>query len=76
MRFEMSRDYLTGEYMESLTNKNWYSLEELSKMTGYTPDYIRKEVFLSMWKIPQTHSKLGGYHNREVFYDEYILIRR
>ena len=21
--------------MESLTNENWYSLEELSKMTGY-----------------------------------------
>ena len=62
--------------MENLIKKkenNWYSLEELSKMTGYTPDYIRKEVFLSMGKIPQAHSKLGGYHNTQKFYDEYIL---
>ena len=53
--------------------KNWYSLEELSQITGYTPDYIRKEVFSSMGEIPQAHSKLGGYHNSQKFYDEYIL---
>lgn len=52
---------------------NWYSLEDLSQMTGYTQDYIRKEVFSSMGKIPQAHSKLGGYHNTQKFYDDYIL---
>lgn len=68
MRFlQMNRDYLEKE------ESNWYSLEELSKMTGYTPDYICKEVFLSMGKIPQVHSKLGGYHNTQKFYDEYVL---
>lgn len=58
---------------EAKEQGNWYSLEELSQITGYTPDYIRKEVFSSMGEIPQAHSKLGGYHNSQKFYDEYIL---
>lgn len=61
MRFvQMNRDYLKGEYMESLIEKeenNWYSLEELSKMTGYTPDYIRKEVFFEYGENPPNSFK-------------------
>ena len=35
MRFEMNRDYLTGEYMESLIEKeenNWTSKKELAEI--------------------------------------------
>ena len=35
--------------MENLTNENWYSLEELSKMTGYTPDYIHKSFMMNIY---------------------------
>lgn len=50
-------------------NKEYFSLEQLSQMTGYTQDYIRKEVFTSMGEFPQSHSILGGYHNTQKFYD-------
>ena len=79
MRFEMNRDYLTGEYMESLIEKeenNWTSKKELAEIcncdvrtiTNIVDDLSKENDFLT-----QNHIKKGGYHNSEVFYDDYLV---
>ena len=60
--------------IKTVEEQKWYSLEELSQITGYGKDKINhlltETSFVQMYK---THSKLGGYHNTQKFYDEYIL---
>ena len=80
MRFEMNRNYLTGEYMESLIekeeNNNWTSKKELAvicncdvrTITNIVDDLSKENDFLT-----QNHIKKGGYHNSEVFYDDYLV---
>lgn len=54
--------------------ENWYSLEELSQITGYGKDKLNHLLTeTSFVQMNKSHSKLGGYHNSQKFYDEYIL---
>ena len=54
--------------------ENWYSLEELSQITGYGKDKLNHLLTeTSFVQMNKTHSKIGGYHNSQKFYDEYIL---
>ena len=54
--------------------KSWYSLDELSQITGYGKDKINHllvdPTFAHLYK---GHSQFGGYHNSQKFYDEYVL---
>ena len=54
--------------------EKWYSLEELSQITGYGKDKLNHLLTeVSFVKMSKAHSKVGGYHNSQKFYDEYIL---
>ena len=59
---------------EAKEQGNWYSLEELSQITGYGKDKLNHLLTESSFvQMSKAHSKLGGYHNSQKFYDEYIL---
>ena len=79
MRFEMNRDYLTGEYMESLIEKeenNWTSKKELAeicKCDVKTLERIVTELNYDIDVAIQNHMKKGGYHNLETYYDDYLV---
>ena len=79
MRFEMNRDYLTGEYMESLIEKeenNWTSKKELAeicKCSTRVLEQIVADLSCESSFASQNHIKKGGYHNSEVFYDDYLV---
>ena len=54
--------------------KDWYSLEELSQITGYGKDKLNHLLTeTSFVQMSKAHSKLGGYHNSQKFYDDYML---
>lgn len=63
--------------MESLIKKgenNWISKKELAEIcscrtiTNVVDDLSKENDFAS-----QIHIKKGGYHNSEVFYDDYLV---
>lgn len=65
MRFEMNRDYLTGEYIESLIEKeenNWTSKKELAeicKCDVKTLERIVTELNYDIDVAIQNHMKKG-----------------
>ena len=80
MRFiQMNRDYLEGEYMESLIEKeenNWTSKKELAEICKCSTRVLEQIVADLSCEIDfasQNHIKKGGYHNSEVFYDDYLV---
>lgn len=53
---------------EAKEQGNWYSLEELSQITGYGKDKLNHLLTeTSFVQINKTHSKLGGYHNSKLY---------
>ena len=69
-----SSSSVVKEATTQAVEKSWYSLGELSQITGYGKDKINHllvdPTFVQMSK---GHSQLGGYHNSQKFYDEYVL---
>ena len=69
-----SASSVVKEATTQAVKKSWYSLGELSQITGYGKDKINHllvdPTFVQMSK---DHSQLGGYHNSQKFYDEYVL---
>lgn len=80
MRFlQMNRDYLKGEYMESLIEKeenNWTSKKELAEICSCdvkTLERIITDLNCDSSFAIQNHIKKGGYHNLETYYDDYLV---
>ena len=78
MRFEMNRDYLTGEYMESLIEKeenNWTSKKELAEIcncdvrtiTNIVDDLSKENDFLTQNHIKKGRCKINYMYGYDIY---------
>lgn len=61
---------------QAVENKNWTSKKELMNNLQISSDTIEQIISDLTCRRPadtQTHIKKGGYHNSEVFYDDYLV---
>ena len=65
-----------GKSLESKNEKNWTSKKELMSNLQISSDTIEQIINDLSIRWPadtQNHIKKGGYHNSEVFYDDYLV---
>ena len=61
---------------ESAKAENWMSKKELAEICNCdvrTLEQIISSLSCETGFATQTHIKKGGYHNSEVFYDDYLV---
>lgn len=65
--------------VENTENKQWYTIEELAKLCGFTTETLKygemnlNAIMKKMSINIEVNTHLGGYHNTQKFYSENVL---